>query len=104
MASTRNKEEGAISMTEEEFAAQRRAGAEQIIARLREFAKERNIEIDAATWTHGAPAVEHTLAVSTDGKIAIARFADEQLADYPGQVGTERTDAMLRELVQRVAT
>ncbi len=90
-------------MTEEEYATQRRAGSEQIIAKLREFAKERNIEIDAATWAPGAPAVDHPLAVSADGKIATARFADEQLADYPGRVGTERTDAMLRELVQRLA-
>jgi hypothetical protein len=89
-------------MNEQEYAAQRGAGAEQIIAKLRELAKEQGIEIDAATWAHGAPNVDHALTISADGRMAIATFADEQLADYPGRVGTARTDAMLRELVQQL--
>lgn len=92
-------------MAEREYDQQRARGAEQIEGKLRDLAKHEGVEIKFMRRDGGGPIMrhnEHDLVVSTSTKTQTAKFSDEQLADYPGRVGTAHTEAMLREIVRRL--
>lgn len=88
-----------------EYDDQRALRAEQIVERLKALAKERGVEITDCGWDDRGGVIEHArheLAANTKSKSVTATFSDEQLADYPGKVGTGATEGMLREMVNRL--
>lgn len=92
-------------MADREYDQQRSEGASMIESKLREFAKHEGIDVVSCVWNKGRPIQErdtHELVASTGPKNQSAEFSDEQLADYPGRVGTEHTEAMIREVVRRL--
>jgi hypothetical protein len=89
-------------MRSADYKKQRLEGSKQIVAKLRELAKDRGFEIESIVWNRDGSLDEraaHELAISARGKSIIVKFSDEQLADYPGRVGTAKTDAMVRNIV-----
>ncbi len=46
---------------------------------------------------------KHILEISSGSKTMTGEFPDTWLADYPGRAGTEKTDALLREMVRRLS-
>lgn len=92
-------------MTDTDYEKQRHGDASQIIERLRQVAKDRSLELTNCVWNGSGPLAgreSRTLAVETRNSSTSMRFSDKQLADYPGRTGTEKTEAMLQELVRRL--
>lgn len=95
---------GSLTMTDTANE-ERHNGSIQIIERLKEMAQEEAVEITRCVWNGGGSILNRerqSLEVTTrDGSITVA-FSDEQVADYPGRTGTERTEAMLRDVLRRL--
>ncbi|MBC8491618.1 MAG: hypothetical protein H8D42_03570 [Candidatus Marinimicrobia bacterium] len=92
-------------MEHNEYHKQRLKGADQIAEKAHQLARKGGISLESCVWDHGREIVDrdkHTLAISSGGKTARGEFPDEWLADYPGKVGTEKADAVLREMIRSV--
>ena len=93
-------------MTEADSQAQRMEGAKLIIARANAIAIEKGIEIADYIWNQrrGIDNSEnHTLELKlSNGKTVKATFAREELEDYAGRVGTEKTDSKLRMMIDKL--
>jgi hypothetical protein len=85
---------------------QRLQGAEEILLRIKTFAREKGITLLECRWNRGGEIIsgdKHLLEVRARGKSSKGIFSDEQLAGYPCGIGTERTDCALREMVCNLA-
>ena len=92
-------------MEDHDYDQQRATGAQQIIERLRQFAKDSDVEITRGTWNNDGSLKgrqSHLLEAKAGAKSASGEFSDEQLADYPRHAATALTDAMLREMVRQL--
>ena len=90
-------------MHDRKYDAQRVAGANGIASRAKELAIELGMHITECIWDDGGEMVSrdnHVLEISTEDKSISGGFSDEQLADYQGQVGADRTEATLREMIR----
>lgn len=85
---------------------QRMEGAKLIIARANAIAIEKGVEIADYIWNQrrGIDNGEnHALELkSNSGKTVRASFSREELEDYPGRVGTEKTDSKLRKMIDEL--
>lgn len=82
---------------------QRLEGAKLIISSATIFALEKEIELINHIW-NGRIGIDnrenHTLELTAkDGKVVKGQFSREELEDYPGRIGTEKTDAKLRRMI-----
>jgi hypothetical protein len=83
--------------------AERLAGADAITSRAKELANELGIHIIECIWDEGREMADrdsHLLEILTEDRSISGSFSDEQLADYQGKVGTERTEATLGEMIR----
>ncbi len=93
-------------MAENAYELQRQEGAQEIINKAHEVARSAGISLDNCVWDNGQELVErnkHILKISSGRKSMTGEFPDTWLADYPGGAGTEKTDALLREMVRRLS-
>lgn len=84
---------------------QRKQGAQKIAARAKAIAIESNISIIKCEWDNDQEISDiavHKLVLGSDQNSIEVEFSDEQLADYPGKAGTERTDSTIREAVRHL--
>ena len=89
-------------MKNDKYQSQRLQGAREIIDTVNTFAKEKGFSLDSCVWDEGQEIVErlmHTLTITVGSKLSRGKFPDEWLADYPGKVGTEKTDALLMQMI-----
>ena len=81
-------------------------GAKLIISRANTLAIEKKAEIDEYIWNQkqGIDNREnHTLELKLkNGRVVKASFSREALEDYPGKVGTEKTDSILRRMIDEL--
>ena len=83
----------------------RKQGAQEIAARAKEIALESNFSLVICEWDSGqeiADIAVHKLVLASDQNSIEVEFSDEQLADYSGKAGTERTDSTIREAVRHL--
>ena len=81
---------------------QRLQGKDQIEEYFHELAEERGITLDTCEWDQGREIgnrENHILEITSNGRRIRREFSDERLADYPGRVGNERTNAILNEMI-----
>ena len=90
----------------EDSQAQRMEGAKLIISRANTIASEKEFELGNYIWNQrqGIDNREnHTLELSSkDEKNVKASFSREELEDYPGKVGAEKTDSKLRRMIDEL--
>lgn len=89
-------------MEKNEHHSQRVQGAREIIGKAKNFAKEKGLSMDSCVWDEGQEIVErlmHTLTITSGTKLSRGKFPDEWLADYPGKAGSEKTDALLMQMI-----
>lgn len=82
---------------------QRLEGARLIIEKTQEIAKESSVSIDKIEWDKGFPIQDrdfHILSITSGGRRINERFNDEELADFPGRVGTRNTIVKIQAMIQ----
>ena len=88
------------------YGEQRKKGALDIAALARTTAEEANITIVKCAWDNGQEMNEkskHVLVLTSNENCVEAEFSDEQLADYPGRVGTEHTDSIILKMIRHLS-
>ncbi len=90
----------------EDSQAERMEGAKLIFSRANTIAIEKGTEIDEYIWNQrqGIDAREnHILELKLkNGKSVKESFSREELEDFPGRVGTEKTDSKLRRMIDKL--
>lgn len=82
---------------------QRLEGARLIIEKTQEIAKESGVPIDKIEWDYGSPIQDrdfHILSITSGSRRVNERFNDEELADFPGRVGTRNTIIKIRAMIK----
>lgn len=90
-------------MAENDYHEQRRLGAQEIVAMIRVTAHEAGLADIHCEWDYGHPMVErdnHILNLFFGKCSCQDTFSDEELADFPGKVGTERTKAKITAMIK----
>ncbi len=93
-------------MGSDDIQEQRINGAKGIISSANILAIDAGIEINDSIWNkrQGIDNRElHTLELVRDGKTVSGEFDVEELEDYPGKVGTEKTDSKLRTMIRELS-
>lgn len=88
---------------EKEYQQQLLEGASQIVEKAYQIAEKAGILLDSCEWDNGQKIADrsiHTLTITSGGKSAEGEFLDDWLADYPGKVGTEKANTVLREMIR----
>jgi hypothetical protein len=86
----------------DDYHKQRLEGARLIDEEIRMISKKYNVEDIEVEWDRGEKIVDrnfHILKVSCRGVTVETRLSDENLADFPGVVGTETTKGIIKKLI-----
>lgn len=86
-----------------EYSAQRSAGAKMIIIKAQKIAECNGIKITKIYWDKEEKIIgektNHLLVIYSLNKAVKRKFPDEWLADYPGNAGNEKANAILAGMV-----